>query len=110
MLMTWVHMQRYDDMLEASLLLMGIVLVLAVVLTGLVSMGMRAVVASSQNPVASIGRRSRRFFYWLLATGQRHPLIAGFVVRIGRLLISLQHAGRARRQGCPRRARRLRRP
>jgi DNA-binding beta-propeller fold protein YncE/ABC-type glycerol-3-phosphate transport system permease component len=41
MLMTWVHMQRYDDMLEGSLLLMGMVLVLALVVAGLVFLGAR---------------------------------------------------------------------
>ena len=41
MLMTWVHMLRYDDMLEGSPLLMGIVLVLALVVAGLVRFGFR---------------------------------------------------------------------
>jgi ABC-type Fe3+ transport system permease subunit/sugar lactone lactonase YvrE len=41
MLMTWVHMLRYDDMLEGSLLLMGIVLVLAIVATALVALFVR---------------------------------------------------------------------
>jgi len=41
MLMTWVHMLRYDDMLEGCLLLMGIVLVLALVITGLTRFGLR---------------------------------------------------------------------
>ena len=41
MLMTWVHMQRYDDMLEASLLLMSLVLVLGIVVTALVWAGVR---------------------------------------------------------------------
>ena len=41
MLMTWVHMQRYDDMLEASLVLMGLVFVLALVAAALVWAGIR---------------------------------------------------------------------
>ena len=68
MLMTWVHMQRYDDMLEGSLLLMGMVLVLAVVVVGLIALGLR-IVASSQKPVASRRVPVARAFFWLLATG-----------------------------------------
>ena len=41
MLMTWVHMLRYDDMLEGSLMLMSIVLVLGVAAAGLVALFVR---------------------------------------------------------------------
>ena len=41
MLMGWVHMLRYDDMILGSLLLMGMALVLALVAAGLIAMGMR---------------------------------------------------------------------
>jgi DNA-binding beta-propeller fold protein YncE len=81
MLMTWVHMQRYDDMLEASLLLMAMVLVLGLVAAGLAALGVRAwrVMGSSQSgsrePVASSpNRKGRRTgtslsSFWLLASG-----------------------------------------
>jgi DNA-binding beta-propeller fold protein YncE/ABC-type Fe3+ transport system permease subunit len=41
MLMGWVHMQRYDDMIEGSLLLMGMALVMSLVAAGLISLGVR---------------------------------------------------------------------
>ena len=68
MLMTWVHMQRYDDMLEGSLLLMGIVVLFALVVTGLVAFGLR-IGARSQQPEARSGMPTGRFFFWLLAPG-----------------------------------------
>ena len=40
-LMTWVHMVRYDAMIEASLLMMGAVLVPAVAAVLLTSFGLR---------------------------------------------------------------------
>jgi ABC-type Fe3+ transport system permease subunit len=39
MLMTWVHMQRYDPMIEASLMLMSIVAVLGLIVVGLIAIG-----------------------------------------------------------------------
>ena len=39
MLMGWVHMLRYDDMIEGSLLLMGMALVLSLVAAGLIALG-----------------------------------------------------------------------
>jgi DNA-binding beta-propeller fold protein YncE/ABC-type spermidine/putrescine transport system permease subunit II len=41
MLMTWVHMLRYDEMLEGSLLLMALVLVLALIITVLTRLGLK---------------------------------------------------------------------
>ncbi|HEX8521981.1 MAG TPA: hypothetical protein VF669_06970 [Tepidisphaeraceae bacterium] len=41
LMMTWVHMLRYDSMIEASLLLMSTVAVLAIVAAGLVAVGTR---------------------------------------------------------------------
>jgi ABC-type Fe3+ transport system permease subunit len=48
MLMTWVHMLRFDPMIEGSLLICGMVLVLAVVAIVLTLVGSRAVRALSQ--------------------------------------------------------------
>jgi ABC-type Fe3+ transport system permease subunit len=42
MLMTWVHMQRYDSMIEASLLLCGIVVLLGAVVVALCWIGRQA--------------------------------------------------------------------
>lgn len=55
MLMTWVHMLRYDDMIEASLLLMSMVFVLGIIATGLVALGVRTVAGSRQR---AVGRRN----------------------------------------------------
>lgn len=41
MLMGWVHMVRYDDMIEGSLLLMGMALVVAMVAAMLIAIGIR---------------------------------------------------------------------
>jgi ABC-type Fe3+ transport system permease subunit len=41
MLMTWVHMLRYDSMIEASLMLMSIVSVIGLIVAGLVGMERR---------------------------------------------------------------------
>jgi ABC-type Fe3+ transport system permease subunit/DNA-binding beta-propeller fold protein YncE len=41
MLMTWVHMLRYDPMIEASLMLMGMVAVMGLVVAGLLAFGIR---------------------------------------------------------------------
>jgi iron(III) transport system permease protein len=52
MLMTWVHMLRYDSMIEGSLLLCGLVLVLAIGALVLTIVGSRAVrVMSSKAPI-----------------------------------------------------------
>lgn len=40
-LMTWVHMAHYDSMIEASLLMMAIVLIPAVAAVGFISVGLR---------------------------------------------------------------------
>jgi ABC-type Fe3+ transport system permease subunit len=40
-LMTWVHMARYDPMIEASLVMMGTVLIPAVAAVLLTSIGMK---------------------------------------------------------------------
>ena len=53
MLMTWVHMLRYDDMLEGCLLLMGMVLVLALLITGLTRFGVRLARVASHRAVLS---------------------------------------------------------
>jgi len=41
LMMTWVHMLRYDAMIEASLLLMSVVAVLGIVAAGLLTISMR---------------------------------------------------------------------
>ena len=74
MLMTWVHMQRYDDMLEASLLLMAAVLVLALLATSLLWAALR---------VGRVGVRRN-------ATFSTPPLAAGAPVA---LLLSLAGCG-----------------
>jgi iron(III) transport system permease protein len=42
-LMTWVHMAHYDSMIEASLLMMAVVLLPALAAVGLIAVGMRVV-------------------------------------------------------------------
>ena len=54
MLMTWVHMLRYDDMLEGSLLLMGIVLVLALLAAALAWAGLRASRLATRGTIAAV--------------------------------------------------------
>ncbi len=55
-LMTWVHMVRYDPMIEASLLMMGTVLVPAVAAILLTSFGLRVLRREMQIPRPGCGR------------------------------------------------------
>src|SRR5206468_2889351 len=61
LMMTWVHMLRYDAMIEASLLLMSAVGVLGVVVAGL------AVVAMKKSPSPGLSRSTGRGITAVLA-------------------------------------------
>ncbi|MBA3273932.1 MAG: hypothetical protein H0T11_08700 [Chthoniobacterales bacterium] len=52
MLMTWVHMLRYDAMIEGALLMVAMVLVLTAIVVGLTRFGISRAEVRSQNSVA----------------------------------------------------------
>jgi iron(III) transport system permease protein len=58
LLMTWVHMQRYDPMIQVSLLLAGVLLLGGMVATGLL-LGARAGVLGSWAGMLGVGRGRR---------------------------------------------------
>ena len=68
MLMTWVHNLRYDDMLEGSLLLMGVVFLVGSLTLALVWLGIRLVAALRGGGVRFIGSSVARSVI-LIASG-----------------------------------------
>jgi DNA-binding beta-propeller fold protein YncE len=72
LLMTWVHMLRYDDMLEGTLLLMGMAGGLALAAVGLLVLGRRWWVrreSRSQNPASRTTAGAPSSFFWILTSG-----------------------------------------
>jgi ABC-type Fe3+ transport system permease subunit/DNA-binding beta-propeller fold protein YncE len=71
LLMGWVHMLRYDDMIQGSLLLMAMAMVAALAAAGLIALGvrvLRGLEARNQEPGA--GRKTRlSVLFWLVAPG-----------------------------------------